>query len=97
MIRSILGKLLVFHLAVIILTVLINAVFMHYLVHNHIVEGKRRELIFKGNAVISLLSAQKPTDFLLTSLEEIIGASAWITLKDAHILPEDRLNTGRKK
>lgn len=88
MIRSIFGKLIISHLAVIslafnnILTVLINVVFMHYFVHNHIVESKRRELIFKGNAVISLLSAQKPTDFLFTSLGEIIGASAWITLKD---------------
>lgn len=81
MIRSIFGKMLFSHIAVILITTLTLGLLMSFLVRNYMTEARQTELLREGQGVLSLITPFWQTDNLSTTLEgisKIIGANAWL-------------------
>lgn len=91
MIRSIFGKLLVSHIAIILVSVLTLGLFMSYLVRDHVIETKRRDLLAKGNAAVAIVapllaSGLTPSDELLDAMSEMAGGDIWLMDKNGQVL-----------
>ncbi|MDR3560006.1 MAG: HAMP domain-containing sensor histidine kinase [Negativicutes bacterium] len=89
MIRSIFGRLLLSHIVVILLTTITFGVLMSYLIREHVVENKRRELLAKGNVVVAIISptvasGQNPTRLEL--IGELVGVNSWLATQEGKIL-----------
>lgn len=91
MIRSIFGKLLVSHIAIILVSVLTLGLLMSYLVRDHVIETKRRDLLAKGGAAVAIVapllaSGQKPSADLLDAMSEMAGGDIWLMDKNGQVL-----------
>lgn len=82
MIRSLLGKLLLSHLAVIVITTAGTGLLLSHLVTDYLIEAKQHELIREGTATVRFL---EPTlgqrnllPSLLANLGELSGTRLWI-------------------
>ena len=83
MTRSIFNKILLSHIGLILLSTITLALFMSYLVRSNAVDSKRTDLLFKGNAVIELLTpdliaGRKPSNDALEKISELAGGAIWL-------------------
>ncbi|MCX7780960.1 MAG: HAMP domain-containing histidine kinase [Negativicutes bacterium] len=81
MIRSIFGKILLSHVAVILVTTATMALLMSILVRNYAVENKRQDLMQKGKGVIALVTPlikDGKTPGNLEIIGDLVGANAWL-------------------
>lgn len=91
MIKSIFGKLLFSHLAIIVVSMLALGLLMSYLVHNQAVENKRQDLLAKGNSALTMINnvisdGRKPSNRMLAAMGEMAGGDIWIMDKNGQIL-----------
>lgn len=81
--RSIFSRLLLSHIAVIILTGIIMATLTSYLVRAHAVESKRQDLLSKGYDAVELIlpdikAGKLPTPEQIAHLNKLTGAKIWL-------------------
>ncbi len=91
MIKSIFGKLLLSHLAIILVSMLTLGILMSYLVRNHVIENKRHDLLAKGNSAVTMINnvladGRKPSNRMLAAMSEMAGGDIWIMDKNGQIL-----------
>lgn len=91
MIKSIFGKLLFSHLAIILVSMLTLGILMSYLVRNHVVENKRHDLLAKGKSAVTMINnvladGRKPSNRMLVAMGEIAGGDVWIMDKNGQII-----------
>ncbi|WP_425059750.1 Sensor histidine kinase RcsC [Sporomusa carbonis] len=101
MTRSIFGKLLLSHFAVILVSVLTLGLLMSYLVHNHAIENKRRDLLAKGSAAAAIITpmlaaGQTPSNRMLDALSDMAGGDIWLMDSTGRIIA-GQLPTGWKE
>lgn len=83
MMRSIFSRLLISHIAVVAISMLALGILMSYLFRGHIVDNKRRDLLQKGEATVTLLSPALsqglvPTDVTMNVMSNLAGATIWL-------------------
>ncbi|WP_235814646.1 cell wall metabolism sensor histidine kinase WalK [Propionispora sp. 2/2-37] len=81
--RSIFGKVLISHIAVIVVSSLTLGFIMTFLFRGHFVDNKRRELLQKGEATVILLSSvlydgRLPPDLTMRIMSNLAGATIWL-------------------
>ena len=91
MIRSISGKLLFSHLAIILVSVLTLGLLMSYLVRDHVIENKRRDLLAKGKTAVTIIThifdkGRKPSEALLDGMGDMAGGDIWLMDKNGQVL-----------
>ncbi|HWR07490.1 HAMP domain-containing sensor histidine kinase [Sporomusa sp.] len=91
MTRSIFGKLLLSHLVIILVSMLTMGLLMSYLVRDHVIENKRRDLLAKGSAAVTIVTplltnGQKPSAALLDAMSDMAGGDIWIMDKTGQII-----------
>jgi signal transduction histidine kinase len=91
MIKSIFGKLLFSHLAIILVSMLTLGILMSYLVRNHVIENKRNDLLAKGHSAVTMITnvlsdGRKPSNRMLAAMGEMAGGNIWIMDKNGQIL-----------
>jgi signal transduction histidine kinase len=64
---------------------------MSYLVENHVIENKRRDLLLKGNAAVDIVSplltnGQKPSNALLNAMSDMAGGDIWVMDKTGQVI-----------
>lgn len=92
MIRSIFGRLLLSHIAVILLTTVLLGVLMSYLLRGYVVENKRNELYDKGYAVAALVApilSSGRLPYRLELLGDLVGAQLWVANQQGTIIAGD--------
>jgi len=81
MTRSIFGRLLLSHIAVILVTTVSFGIFISFLIREHVVENKRRELLSKGSVVVTLISptiASGNPPHRLDLIGDLVGVNIWV-------------------
>lgn len=83
MTRSIFNKILLSHIGLILLSTLTLTLFMSYLVRSNAIDSKSKDLLFKGNAVIELLTpdllaGRIPSNESLEKVSELAGGAIWL-------------------
>jgi signal transduction histidine kinase len=83
MTRSIFNKILLSHIGLILLSTITLALFMSYLVRSNAIDSKRKDLLFKGNAVIELLTpdllqGRTPSNDALERIGDLAGGVIWL-------------------
>lgn len=91
MIRSIFSKILLSHIGIILFSTLTLTMFMSYLVRSNAVDTKRQDLLFKGQAVVelltpNLLAGNIPTDGALAKISELAGGRVWLINEKGTVL-----------
>ncbi|SMD04738.1 sensor histidine kinase [Sporomusa malonica] len=91
MTRSIFGKLLFSHLIIILVSMLTLGLLMTYLVNDHVIDNKRRDLLLKGNDAVTILSplltnGQKPSNALLDAMGDMAGSDIWVMDKTGQVI-----------
>lgn len=89
MIRSIFGKILISHIAVILVTTVTMGILMSFLIRNYVVENRRTELTQKGVAAVSLLTPflqTGRTPATLDGISDLLGATALLVDDTGKIL-----------
>ncbi|HWR43513.1 HAMP domain-containing sensor histidine kinase [Sporomusa sp.] len=91
MTRSIFSKLLLSHLIIILISMLTLGLLMSYLVRDHVIENKRRDLLAKGSAAVAIVTplladGQKPSNALLDAMGDMAGGDIWIMDKTGQII-----------
>lgn len=89
MIRSIFGRLLFSHIAVILVTTVCFGIFISFLIRAHVVENKRSELLAKGNVVAALISptlASGHTPNRLDLIGDLVGVNIWAVNQQGKVL-----------
>lgn len=89
--RSIFGKLLLSHLAIILAGMLTLGLLMSYLVRNHVIENKRNDLLAKGSSAVAILGpmlteGRKPSNTLLDAMGDMAGGDIWIMDKTGKVI-----------
>ncbi|MEN6413371.1 MAG: ATP-binding protein [Veillonellales bacterium] len=101
--RSIFSKLLLSHIAVILISTITLGMLMTFLIRQHVVENKRDDLMQKGSFAIALMSpalgeGRMPSDATLKILGDLVGSMMWLSDRDETILagkpPERWLKKG---
>lgn len=92
--RSIFSKLLLSHLAVILISTITLGMLMTYLIRQHVVENKRDDLMQKGSFAIALMSpaleeGRMPSTATLHILGDLVGSMMWISDQNGTILAGD--------
>lgn len=98
MMRSLFGRLLLSHLAVILVTTIVLGLVMSWLIRNHVIETKTGDLLTRGNAAVALLTpllakGQLPDETTVQLLNDLTNATVWLMDQDGTILagqPPDR-------
>lgn len=90
-IRSIFSKILLSHIAVILLSTLTLALLMSYLIRSNAIDNKRQDLLFKGNAAIELLTpdilaGKLPTNETLDNISDLAGGAIWLINEDGTVI-----------
>ncbi|EIW19640.1 sensor histidine kinase [Pelosinus fermentans] len=91
MIRSIFSKILLSHIGIILLSTITLTLFMSYLVRSNAVDTKRHDLLFKGQAVVelltpNLLAGNIPTNEALDRISELAGGRIWLINEKGTVL-----------
>lgn len=91
MIRSIFSKILLSHIGIILLSTITLTLFMSYLVRSNAVDTKRQDLLFKGRAVVelltpNLLAGNIPTNESLDRISELAGGRIWLINEKGTVL-----------
>ncbi len=91
MIRSIFSKILLSHIGIILLSTITLTLFMSYLVRSNAVDTKRQDLLFKGRAVVelltpNLLAGNIPTNEALDRISELAGGRIWLINEKGTVL-----------
>jgi signal transduction histidine kinase len=88
-IRSIFSRLLLSHIAVILVTTVCFGIFISFLIREHVVENKRRELLAKGSVVVALIApaiAGGHTPNHLDLIGDLVGVNIWVINQQGTIL-----------
>jgi len=100
-IRSIFSKILLSHIAVILISTIILALSMSYLVRSHAIDSKRQDLLIKGSAAIDLLTpdilaGNLPTYDTLDNISDLAGGAIWLINEKGFVIagqpPKDWTN-----
>lgn len=91
MIRSLFAKLLLSHVAIILVSMLTLGLLMSYLVRDHVIENKRRDLLAKGKAAVDIITptlakGQQPPDRWFEGMGDMSGANIWLMDKNGQVL-----------
>ena len=91
MTRSIFSKLLISHIAVILLSTITLALLMSYLVRSNAIDNKRQDLLSKGIAAIELLTpdiraGKVPRNDTLDNISDLAGGSIWLINEDGAVI-----------
>jgi signal transduction histidine kinase len=91
MTRSIFNKILLSHIGLILLSTLTLTLFTSYLVRSTAIDTKRKDLLFKGNAVIELLAPEilagkKPSDDALEKIGDLAGGAIWLINENGTVI-----------
>ncbi|HMM22181.1 MAG TPA: HAMP domain-containing sensor histidine kinase [Selenomonadales bacterium] len=92
MIRSIFGRLLLSHIAVILLTTVLLGVLMSYLLRGYVVESKKRDLYDKGYAVATMVApilSSGRLPYRLELLGDLVGAQLWVANQEGTVIAGD--------
>jgi signal transduction histidine kinase len=92
MIRSIFGRLLLAHIAVILLTIITLGLFMSFLVREHVIESRRRELLAKGYTATTLIAPVLTSGRLpyrLDILGDLVGGRVWLVNQEGKVVAGD--------
>ena len=100
-IRSIFSKILLSHITVILISTIILALSMSYLVRSHAIDNKRQDLLIKGSAAIDLLTpdilaGNIPTYDTLDNISDLAGGAIWLINEKGFVIagqpPKDWTN-----
>ncbi len=102
MIRSIFSKILLSHIGIILLSTLTLTLFMSYLVRSNAIDSKRQDLLFKGQAVIELLTpnilaGNIPSNESLERISELAGGRIWLINEKGIVLAGDPPNNWSRR
>lgn len=91
MTRSIYNRILLSHIAVILLSTITLALLMSYLIHSHAIDSKRQDLLAKGTAAIELLApdikaGKVPTNDTLDNISDLAGGSIWLINENGTVI-----------
>lgn len=89
MIRSIFGRLLLSHIVIILLTTVIFGIFISFLIREHVVENKRRELLAKGSVVVALIAPTIASGYAPNRLDligDLVGVNIWALDQQGKVL-----------
>lgn len=91
MIKSLFGKLLLSHVAIILVSMLTLGLLMSYLVRDHVIENKRRDLLEKGKAAVDIITpvlakGQYPPDRWFEAMGNMAGGTIWLMDKNGQVL-----------
>ena len=91
MIRSIFSKILLSHIAVILVSTITLALLTSYLIRSNASDAKRLDLLAKGNAAIELISpdilaGNLPTDDTLDNLGDLTGGAIWLINENGTVI-----------
>lgn len=91
MTRSIFNRLLLSHIAVILLSTITLALLTSYLVRSNAIDNKRKDLLSKGSAAIELLTpdiraGKVPTSDTLDNISDLAGGSIWLINEDGAVI-----------
>lgn len=89
--RSIFSKLLLSHIAVILISTITLGMLMTFLIRQHVVENKRDDLMQKGSFAIALMSpaleeGRMPSDATMKILGDLVGSMMWLSDRDGTLL-----------
>lgn len=91
MIRSLFAKLLLSHVAIILVSMLTLGLLMSYLVRDHVIENKRRDLLAKGKAAVDIITptlakGKQPPDRWFEGMGDMAGGNIWLMDKNGQVL-----------
>ncbi|EGO64849.1 sensor histidine kinase [Acetonema longum] len=91
MTRSIFGRILMSHMAVILVSILALSLLMSFLIRSHVVINRRADLITKANSITAFLApdiktGKLPSPEVVERLNEMVGGRVWLTDEDGRVL-----------
>ena len=91
MMRSIFSRLLLSHIAVMLVSFIALGLMMSYLVRSYVVDNKRHDLLLKGNAAVTMVSpllasGRLPSEDFLQSMSDMAGATLWIMDDEGNLM-----------
>lgn len=89
--RSLFGKLLWSHLAVIIVSTVVLGGSLSYLIRDHVITSKQVELLTKGSSAVALIApdiraGRAPTAETIARLSELTTATVWVADQEGNVL-----------